>query len=434
MTNLAESERNGSDRLEELYNNTVDAMNLADTEQWYMSLAATFTSFKGFRDSESLAAECLEKAEPLRKIRLEKEEADRLEAEQVEKNRIATEKVKKRIKIFIAVITPIFCLMIALSIVLNTAIPKQRYNKAMELIEDGEFDKAYELLEALGKHEDVKQSKYDRAIKLLEEENFDEAYVLLEEAGMQDKVKQSKYDRALALIDSDDFVAAYELLNGLNYKDSTDKLASIRLQYEKASLSNAKVGSIVIFGSYEQDDDTFNGKEDILWLVLAKKDNQVLVISHYALDCQPYNIESRYVVWETCSLRKWLNEDFINDAFSPDESDMIQITTVTADKNPRSSATPGNDTTDKVFLLSMKEVNEYFISDAERQCSPTAYAEAQEKYAFVENGNCRWWLRSPGRYHNYATYVHCDGSFYACEFFVEHDGIFVRPALWISLE
>ena len=72
-------------------------------------------------------------------------------------------------------------------------------------------------------------------------------------------------------------------------------------------------------------------------------------------------------------MRKWLNGTFISNAFSSDEQNMIQSTTVTADKNPSYSTSPGNNTTDKVFLLSITEVNQYFSSNSARECQGTAY-------------------------------------------------------------
>ena len=49
------------------------------------------------------------------------------------------------------------------------------------------------------------------------------------------------------------------------------------------------VGSTVTFGSYEQDNDTSNGKEPLEWIVLSYQDGKSLLISKYGLDCQPYN-------------------------------------------------------------------------------------------------------------------------------------------------
>ena len=236
----------------------------------------------------------------------------------------------------------------------------------------------------------------------------------------------------MALIDSGDYEAAYMLLNGLNYKDSANKLNSIKPQYQKILLSKAQAGSYVYFGAYEQDNNTSNGKEDVEWLVLAKEGNKVLVISKYALDCQQYNTSNINVTWETCSLRKWLNGTFLSAAFSSEEQSSIISSTVTADKNPSYS------TSDKVFLLSITEANKYFKSDGARKCAPTDYAIAQgactsDSYKTGGKATCWWWLRSPGHLSSYAAYVHHGGSVYDHGNSVDHVKYGVRPALWINL-
>ena len=127
-----------------------------------------------------------------------------------------------------------------------------------------------------------------------------------------------------------------------------------------------------------------------------------------------------------------MNGTFVNNAFSTDEKSYIQSTTVTADKNPSYSTSPGNNTTDKVFLLSINEVNKYFGSDSARQCQGTAYCYAQGAYN-VSNGNCWWWLRSPGCDSDRAAAVDRDGSVYYLGDAVDDDYDAVRPALWIDL-
>ena len=197
---------------------------------------------------------------------------------------------------------------------------------------------------------------------------------------------------------------------------------------EKIPLTKAQVGDRVVFGSYEQN----GGKEGIEWLVLAKERERLLVISSYGLDCRPYNSSYASVSWETCSMRKWLNETFFGSAFTPGEQAMIPSATVAADRNPDYRTHPGYDTTDKVFLLSLTEVRRYFDSDAERECLATEYAKAQK--AFTEpGGNCWWWLRSPGVDSYYASFVYTDGSDYSRGYIVSNDFGAVRPAMWIDL-
>ena len=211
---------------------------------------------------------------------------------------------------------------------------------------------------------------------------------------------------------------------------STSELASVK--------STVSVGDIIEFGAYEQDNDTSNGKEPIEWQVLAKEDNKILVISKYALDAKPYNTEFENVTWETCSLRTWLNETFLDEAFSKAEKSMIQTTEVSADKNPDYSTDPGNATKDKIFLLSIDEANKYFASNKSRRCVPTAYAIAKDAmtsdhYKVDGEAICCWWLRSLGNYQNNAADVDCGGvNSYGNYVLTGNRG--VRPAMWISLD
>ena len=396
----------------------------------YETAINTFRTISGWKDADEQIVICQSKIEEIRA----KEEADRLEAERrAQKAKAAAEKRTKKLKKAAAIGVPILVACIAFVIVLTTVIiPKQKLNKALGLMDSGDYDAAYALLEELGNSEAIASNKYDRAAALIDSGDYEAAYALLEEIGDRDAIASNKYDRAAALIDSGDYEAAYILLNGLNYKDSEARAEELLVKYETEKLKAAKVGDYVIFGSYEQDNDTSNGKEDIEWLVLAKEENKVLVISRYALDCKQYNTSKADVTWETCSLRKWLNGEFISNAFSTDEQNMIQVTTVASDKNPSSYLpTPKYSTTDRVFLLSITEANEYFGSYSARQCGVTAYAKSKGVTAINENGNCWWWLRTYGVWSYTTTYVF-NGSVNTSGRSVDDDGGAVRPAMWIT--
>ncbi len=246
-------------------------------------------------------------------------------------------------------------------------------------------------------------------------------------------IPNNKYNNAIALIDAGNIVKGYETLVALDgYKDSSDIASSIYDKYKVEKLKFAKTGDYVFFGAYEQDNNTSNGKEDIEWLVLEVKDGKALVISEYALDCKQYNTSFTDVTWETCTLREWLNNDFINAAFSADEMTMIPTVTVSADKNPDYDTDPGNATQDKVFLLSITEANEYFNSDSARQCKNTEHAAAGRVYAFGGSIN-RWWLRSPGNDQDEAACVAYGGDLHILDMPVSDGNIAVHPALWIDL-
>ena len=93
---------------------------------------------------------------------------------------------------------------------------------------------------------------------------------------------------------------------------------------------------------------------------MSVEDGKILAVSLYSLDCIPYNEEFTEVTWEDCSLRKWLNEDFYNAAFSISEKNLIPVVTLENDDHPMLHTDGGNDTEDKVFCLSLEETEKYF--------------------------------------------------------------------------
>ena len=197
----------------------------------------------------------------------------------------------------------------------------------------------------------------------------------------------------------------------------------------KASFNKYKVGDSVFFGLYEQDNDFSNGAEKIEWQVLAVQDDKILVISNEALDCQPYNSSGSNISWEDCTLREWLNNHFINTAFTEDEKNKISMVTVPADKS-----NVGNDidTNDKVFLLSLSELNEYFAPGDARKCIATAYAESKGANGSY-HGECWWWLRSacePVGNTNFLNYV---GPTYGADSGASNISRAVRPAMWLEI-
>lgn len=197
-------------------------------------------------------------------------------------------------------------------------------------------------------------------------------------------------------------------------------------------LASSYKGFVTIaFGRYPQASN--NESALIEWLVLKNDGSKALLISKYALDCQRYNTSGRDVTWETCTLRRWLNGSFINSAFSAEEQKQILHTTVTADRNPSSNTDPGNNTTDKVFLLSRAECSQYLVLCDARSCEGTAYCFAQGAAQQDVYGGCRWWLRSPADYSGCVICVNDNGTYASAGYSTFSDGITVRPALWINL-
>ena len=249
-----------------------------------------------------------------------------------------------------------------------------------------------------------------------------------------------KLNQADKLAASGNYEAAFMLLDELNYKNSEEKRERI-LQttkredvglYYKLLFNETNVNDTLSFGLYEQDGNASNGKENIEWILLTKENEKVLLISRYALDCQPYTTKWEEITWEACTLRKWLNNEFFNAAFSDEEKSMIITAAVAADMNPKNGTKAGADTKDKVFLLSIVEVENYFVSDSERECSPTTYAKSNGVYV-ANNGNCWWWLRSPGYLQSDAANVGSNGGVGYNGNYVNYETNAVRPAMWIDL-
>ena len=222
----------------------------------------------------------------------------------------------------------------------------------------------------------------------------------------------------------------YSYSRALKVLQTKPRVLQIASEKQPKLVSSYRGFVTIPFGRYPQA--SKNENAPIEWLVLKIDGSRALLISKYALDCRQYNTSRANVTWETCTLRKWLNGTFMNAAFSESERAMIPSVTVSADKNPSYSTSPGNSTTDQVFLLSITEVNNYFSSDSARQCQGTAYCYAQGADK-ADNGNCWWWLRSPGYFSTDAAGVYYDGSVYGNGHDVSDNYNAVRPALWIDL-
>jgi len=486
--------RNESARLEDIYTCAKGEMSAANTESDYEEAAVLFESISEYQDSAILAQSCYEKAEAARKDAIlsegkakmtgeiisdyeaainlfesisgwkdadEKSYACQKKIEEIkakkEAEQLEAERVAKRNTKIAAITLSVVGAIVAFIIVLNTVIiPNGKYNDAIALMDAGKYTEAISAFEALDGYKDsatkitecntaILDGKYNDAIALMDAGKYTEAISAFEALdGYKDSatkitecntaILDGKYNDAITLMDAGNIVEAYEALVALEgYKDSTDKANSIYDKYKVEKLKVAKVGDYVFFGAYEQDNNTSNGKEDVEWLVLEVKDGKALVISKYALDCKQYNTSNTGVTWETCTLRKWLNNDFLGAAFSADETAMIPTVTVSADKNPGYSTNPGNATQDQLFLLSITEANKYLSSDSAKQCEPTDYAVANGASVNSANGNCWWWLRSLGINQHHVASVNHGRGVSEHGYYVLDVSIAVRPALWIDL-
>ncbi len=201
---------------------------------------------------------------------------------------------------------------------------------------------------------------------------------------------------------------------------------------KKAELAKWVVGGNPSFGSYYRDS-RFT-KPYIEWIVLARDGNKALIISKYVIECISYNYYDTSVTWETCSLRKWLNNDFLSSAFSYEERSRIKDTCL---QNPGNMfdagkiyrTEGGNPTSDKVFILSEEEFYKYSFP---KEGQATEYAKSRGVHT-ANNGNCLYWVRKPGSMQNEAMLVDKYGSIWVPDR-VNSYNRGVRPAMWVSLE
>ena len=397
---------------ENAYNDAVEAMQEAEKGNF---------SFKWEKAIRMLAREGLNGYRDVEELRKQAEQR-RKECENAEeKQRQESARRKKTLTIAAVVVVMIAC-AIAWCIP-NVIIPNNKYQQALALREAGQYDDAIAAFAELGDYSDAAQqlseTKYQQANNLNAAARYDEAYAIyVTLTGYKDVDK--------LLIEDDNIVAAKKAL--------------------EAREAQFTVGNYVTFGEYPQ---TTAGEDmtPIEWLVLARNGNKALLISRYGLDAQPYNTDYTSVTWETCTLRTWLNGTFYNKAFSSAEQAAILTTNVDNSKNQCYSGwstSSGNNTQDKVFLLSYAEANKYFgvtydnSSNTKSRVAPTAYAIAQGAWTRYSNKTTDstyagwWWLRSPGTYQDYAAIVYFVGSL---DFnYVDSDSGSVRPALWVNLE
>lgn len=110
-----------------------------------------------------------------------------------------------------------------------------------------------------------------------------------------------------------------------------------------------------------------DGDTDIWWEVIAVDGDRALVTSRNSVDWKLFNEQYENVTWETSTLRNWLNDTFYNSTFNSEEQSKIFTTTVENPDNPDSGVDGGNNTEDRLFLLSVYEVEEYYECEAFRE-------------------------------------------------------------------
>ena len=456
-------------RKEEIYNKAWDTAEKAGNLKaigGYDSAIKQFQSIAGWRDTDE-------------KIRFCEKRIEEIHMAEAAAERMAARKAKKRKRTLAVVFSLLILAAAAVTAYIKVILPKQKQEQASQYLEAGKYDEAYQLLEELGDTETIKQSKADRAKALLAAKDYESAYKLFEEVGDTAAINQSKNERADVLLAAGDYKGAYTLyeeagnteaikvsknaradalLAAGDYKaayilyEEAGNTESIKVSkneradallaigdykgaytlYEEAGNTEAimnsrkeriaalKEGDVFYFGSYEQDNNTANGSEMIEWIVLKKDGMKLFLVSKYILDTHAYSTSgSVSTTWETSLLREWMNGEFLNNAFTADEQEYIQLTRITF-------GTGKNHSEDRVFLLDESQVKEYFVSNEDRQCRATEYAVRNWK----QDSFWPWCLLGQ----SYLPMVNQVGSIIQYKpSNYSNEKIGIRPAMWISM-
>ena len=230
-------------------------------------------------------------------------------------------------------------------------------------------------------------------------------------------------------------------------KEDENLAAAVIAAREAEYAPYKRAGNVVTFGTYPQTEEGTD-QTPVEWIVLDydETNHKTLLISKYGLDEYAYNGRYTDITWEQCDLRAWLNDGFLNEAFSEKERSAIMVTNVDNSSNQgyiEWNVDGGNNTQDQIFLLSYAEANRYLDvtrDDSNSKKSRVALTDYAARRALTSDNDQTadgkpagwWWLRSPGGEQHYAACVNSDGSlsfddvsFYRC---------CVRPALWLNLD
>lgn len=193
------------------------------------------------------------------------------------------------------------------------------------------------------------------------------------------------------------------------------------LQYTQ--IEDCFVGSFVLYGNHDIDDNP-SDKEPIEWIVVAREEDKILLLSRYIIEKKRFGASPQ---WEYSEVREWLNSDFYTSAFSSEEGSRIQ----------RMITSTGTD--DLVFLLSAEEARYLFVSDSTRVAHVTDHLLTDQ---FKDYHGCGdWWTRSVSTALNGkgVVVVECNGNVrsagsnpLAPEEYTYTD-VGVRPVICVSL-
>lgn len=196
-----------------------------------------------------------------------------------------------------------------------------------------------------------------------------------------------------------------DFLNTAVLFDAIDDPEAVKLAKRCRKLAALTRGSRITMGKW-------NG-HDLEWDIVEEHGKQRMLVCRELIGEHAYMDLMTNSSWGTCSLRKWLNTEFLKEAFTNEERMQIMYAKVENPASAKWATEGGRNTSDRIFIMDINEIEKYY---------PDLSTRAMGKW---------WWVRTPGMNLQSVVAVYADGSMYDYGIRVNYTDGGVRPALWL---
>ena len=295
----------------------------------------------------------------------------------------------------------------------------------------GRWNDARALFKAIGRDDVVLEIYNAEGEAHLAAHEFSAAEIAFVSAKREDRLKEVTLVKAGVMLEEGDAAGAFALYRTMEDDPAVREIIAnsekLRGELKKWRMS-LKAGDVIQLGVFEQDNDPNTRDEPIEWIILSRKGGSALMISAAALDARPFHDRPVRISWAHSALRQWLNGEFFETAFSEDAQNAILETRLLATESKyHPEVSSGNDTTDKVFLISDAEYSQYFEPvNKTYQLDVTPYAASGFSAASLRV----FWSRSPGSSTRHILCFYANGTYLNR---TATEKAYVRPVIWVDL-
>lgn len=230
----------------------------------------------------------------------------------------------------------------------------------------------------------------------------------------KERITECRYYRGIEFQEAGKYLQAYDKFRLIpGYLDADDRL----LDSARGMMACLSPGDTITFGKLSKD-------EKAKWFVLDNDGESVTLLAGFRLE-HCYDSASEAVTWKGCELRSWLNSDFLSDTFTENEQSLLLEASLRNDPNPVYGTEGGDDTLDRVYLLSETEVEQY---------APVLFGQDEKGKALdpLKPEGLGWRLRTPGAAGSGTAFVDTDGQIILYGYVATAEQPGVRPVIRIS--